>query len=150
MSLPISVITSVQKELKLLDSSNPVILCMSSDIYNILLGPTDFNELDVTTQLKISRYFFSDVRCDGENITGARLTKLGLVIVGSVFKNYEFKFEKRKSLTPRYIITFNKICTMPWYIDSSRIVFFEGEVALRYKLVGDIDQFMVAFDDYTI
>jgi hypothetical protein len=46
---------------------------------------------------------------------------------------------------PSHLLFFDRSCTMPWYLDSRVLILFEAQLAMRAKLVGDINQLLTAF-----
>lgn len=103
---------------------------------------------DINKLKELLRIIYSDYRYDGENHTGKRLTKVGLAFLSFFFKFYDCKVQKQIPITTKHLIFLSKFCTRPFYIDSKKLIFFESELAMRYKLSSDnIEDFCDAFDD---
>jgi hypothetical protein len=91
------------------------------------------------------RLVFKNVRNVDGNIAGLRLTKDGLALLRKRFACWSLAMEKGFIPKPCHLLFFDRTCTMPWYLDSSVLVLFEPQLAMRAKLVGDIDQLLTAF-----
>jgi hypothetical protein len=91
------------------------------------------------------RLVFKNVRnIDGE-IAGLRLTKDGLALLRKRFAHWSLNMEQGFIPKPSHLLFFDRSCTMPWYLDSKVLILFERQLAMRAKLVGDINQLLTAF-----
>lgn len=151
---PVNVISALQEEYRSSHAAGtinfmaPVIL--GADLEKIFLSPVDFDQQSDSIVDQVCRFFFMNYRKHGGKRIGTRLTAIGSEILSLFFTPYEFEFEKKTATLPKYLILLSKVSNMPWYIDSSRIIFYEAELAFRYRLSGDIETFCNAFDDYSI
>lgn len=106
--------------------------------------------LHVTDEVLI-RLLFSNVRYfnDGSptlQLTyGLQLTHYGCLIVQKVFAHWKFLNPKGFEIKPKYLLFFDQTCTMPWYLNKDRLVLFEAQLAMRTKLVGNLDHLITAF-----
>lgn len=94
------------------------------------------------TDHDLLRLIFSNVR--GNHI-GLRLTNLGLTVVESCFTSWTFRHDKGFITKPCHLLFFDRNCNMPWYSDSRILVLFERQLAMRTKLVGNLDHLVTAF-----
>jgi hypothetical protein len=91
------------------------------------------------------RLLFQNVRTSDGCIKGLRLTKDGLRLLRTRFQCWAIMMEKGFAPKPNHLLFFDRTCTMPWYLDSYVLILFEPQLAMRAKLVGDIDQLLTAF-----
>lgn len=80
---------------------------------------------------------------------GLCLSLGGLAIMASYFQSYHVPVPEGYSPTAKHLLYFDRVCSMPWYLDDFHgLVLFEAELAMRAKLVGDIDALLTAFEIY--
>jgi len=110
--------------------------------------PAEFSDLVGVANDDVVLYhlLFANVRniLDG-NPKGLRLTKVGLKILRRMFQNWTLKMEDGFIPKPCHLLFFDRTCTMPWFLDTRVLVLFEPQLAMRAKLVGNIDQLLTAF-----
>lgn len=66
----------------------------------------------------------------------------------SFFKSWKVVFQDQQTFSSRHILYLDRMCAMPWYADPMlpvTITFFEPDLAMRAKLVGDLDVLLTAF-----
>ena len=66
----------------------------------------------------------------------------------SYFRKYELVFPDQQIFSSRHILYMDRMCRMPWHASPMlpiTIVLFEADLAMRAKLVGDLDALMEAF-----
>ena len=85
---------------------------------------------------------FSNAR--GDDI-GLRLTDTGRFLVNRCFQSWTIEHNKGFAIKPSHLLFFDRECTMPWYLDRRCLVLFEKQLAMRAKLVGNIDHLITAF-----
>lgn len=102
----------------------------------------ELSEEDAT----LIRKYFSNYRAgDPDNPRGLRLTPDGLVIMKCFFKNWDVELSSDYRINTMHLIYFDRICTMPWFLSSRQLTLFEPELAMRAKLVGDLEVLKEAF-----
>ncbi len=94
---------------------------------------------------EIYRRFFSNIRISEHGIRGLKLTPLGLAVMQNCFANWVLKMPKYFVIMPKHLIYFDQTCTMPWFLNNKVLVLFEAELAMRAKLVGNLDHLLTAF-----
>jgi hypothetical protein len=98
---------------------------------------------------EVMRMIFDNLRTGaGNEIRGLKLSQGGLALMTTYFKAYPIVFEDQQIFSSRHILYLDRTCKMPWHADAFlpiTITFFEPELAMRAKLVGDLDLLMSAF-----
>jgi hypothetical protein len=98
---------------------------------------------------ELARMMFSNYR--GRSFQDARgllLSQGGYAIMSSFFRQYPVVFPDQLTFSSRHILYLDRTCRMPWRYDNTlpvTITFFEPDLAMRAKLVGDLDTLMTAF-----
>ncbi len=105
----------------------------------------DFGPFADKTDTEIYHLLFANLRKSTSGVKGLRLTHMGLTIMESCFVAWTLKLPKRFVLLPKHLLFFDRTCTMPWFLDTKILVLFEAELAMRAKLVGNIDHLLTAF-----
>lgn len=91
---------------------------------------------------------FVNFRGGNEHKYGLQLSQGGLAIMGSYFRKYLVTFPDQQTFSSRHILYLDRTCGMPWYATNFlpiEITFFEADLAMRAKLVGDLDILLNAF-----
>jgi len=91
---------------------------------------------------------FSNIRYGDGDLRGLQLTQGGLAIMQSFFKSYRVEFPDQATFSSRHILYLDRMCQMPWWAVSTlpvTITFFEPGLAMKAKLVGDLDILLTAF-----
>lgn len=91
---------------------------------------------------------FSNIRNGGGETRGLQLTQGGLAVMSSFFKSWKIEFPNQTVFSSRHILYLDRACSMPWYATNLlpvTITFFEPDLAMRAKLVGDLDILLTAF-----
>ena len=101
-------------------------------------------ELDPPDVL-MRRYFLNFRGSDPENARGLRLTDIGLLTMRCFFKGYDIELPGDYKPRSQHIVYLDRRCRMPWHLKANHIVFFEKEMALKAKLVGDLDLLVSSF-----
>jgi hypothetical protein len=103
-------------------------------------------DLDTTTDEELYRRFFINFRrSDTTKTRGLRLSYEGLVVIQEFFEKYEIPLPDKFLIKGKHIIFLDQTCTLPYYLNSKHFILFEGELAMRAKLVGDLDILIDAF-----
>ncbi len=79
---------------------------------------------------------------------GLQLTQGGLAIMESFFKSFKVVFPDQQTFSSRHILYLDRMCSMPWFATPMlpvTITFFEPDLAMKAKLVGDLDILLTAF-----
>lgn len=100
------------------------------------------------TDEEVIRMMFVNYRGGNEQKHGLQLSQGGLAIMSSFFKKFDVVFPDQQVFSSRHILYLDRMCKMPWYATNYlpiTITFFEGELAMRAKLVGDLDILLDAF-----
>jgi hypothetical protein len=66
----------------------------------------------------------------------------------SFFRHYKVSFPDQLTFSSRHVLYLDRVSTMPWHADPMipvTITFFEPGLAMRAKLVGDLDTLLKAF-----
>lgn len=91
---------------------------------------------------------FTNIRGGNNDIRGLQLSQGGLAIMSSFFKSYPVVFPDQQTFSSRHVLYMDRMCKMPWSADPMlpvTITFFEPDLAMRAKLVGDLDVLLTAF-----
>lgn len=67
----------------------------------------------------------------------------------SFFRAYRIVFPDQQTFSSRHILYLDRMCSMPWFASPLlpvTITFFEPDLAMKAKLVGDLDILLTAFD----
>lgn len=94
------------------------------------------------------RMMFTNIRGGNNDFRGLQLSQGGLAIMSSFFKSYPVVFPDQETFSSRHILYMDRMCKMPWSADPMlpvTITFFEPDLAMRAKLVGDLDVLLTAF-----
>ena len=97
---------------------------------------------------ELIRMMFVNFRGGNEHKQGLQLSQGGLAIMSSFFKKFVVTFPDQKVFSSRHILYLDRACGMPWYATNFlpiEITFFEADLAMRAKLVGDLDILLNAF-----
>lgn len=77
---------------------------------------------------------------------GLRLTPGGLAIMQSYFTVYKVEFDPVPIYNAKHILFLDRAAHMPWAIDPEGSLWtMEAQLAMRAKLVGDLDVLVNAF-----
>jgi hypothetical protein len=102
--------------------------------------------IDDYTNEELIRIIFANFRGGTYNRRGLRLTNGGLAIMQSYFTVYKVCFNPVPVYNARHILYLDRICRMPWCIDNEGSLWtMEAELAMRAKLVGNLDTLVSAF-----
>jgi len=104
--------------------------------------------IDGMTDDEVIRMMFSNIRNGEGTMRGLQLTPGGLAIMNSFFKSWQIVFPDQQTFSSRHILYLDRVCSMPWYATPLlpiTITFFEPDLAMRAKLVGDLDILLTAF-----
>ena len=93
----------------------------------------------------INRYF-SNARGTGSDARGLRLTDEGLTMLKSFFASYTIALPEDYLPKTQHVLFIDRIATMPWHLHGPTLTLFEPDLAMRLKLVGDIESLIQAFD----
>jgi hypothetical protein len=106
------------------------------------------SQLPGMTDDEIIRLMFVNFRGGNDNKHGLQLSQGGLAIMTSYFKKYEIVFPEQQIFSSRHILYLDRICRMPWYATAYlpiTIILFEADLAMKAKLVGNLDTLLQAF-----
>jgi hypothetical protein len=107
------------------------------------------SEIPGMTDEEVIRMMFVNFRNGNEHKHGLQLSQGGLAIMSSFFKKFVVTFPDQTTFSSRHILYLDRKCTMPWYATNFlpiEITFFEADLAMRAKLVGDLDILLTAFE----
>lgn len=106
--------------------------------------------LSAMSDEEIIRLMFSNFRGGNEGLEkGLKLSAVGLDIMRTYFQSWTVVFPDTPLLTPYHVLMLDRGCAMPWYVSyylPISVTFFEPDLAMRAKLVGDLDVFFTAFE----
>lgn len=102
-------------------------------------------ELAESNDVLTRRYFKNYRAGDPLNPRGLRLRNEGLIIMKCFFKSWDLPMAKDYRINSRHLLYFDRVCTMPWFLTSDQLTLFEPELAMRAKLVGDLEVLKDAF-----
>jgi hypothetical protein len=101
------------------------------------------------TDDEVIRMMFVNLRGGSDDAKhGLQLSQGGLAIMSGYFKGFEVVFPDQKIFSSRHILHLDRTCKMPWYATNYlpiTVTFFEADLAMRAKLVGDLDVLLNAF-----
>jgi len=104
--------------------------------------------IDTMTDHEVIRMMFVNLRTGDGSYRGLQLSQGGLAIMESFFKSYPVVFPDQQTFSSRHILYLDRMCSMPWSASAMlpvTITFFEPDLAMRAKLVGDLDVLLTAF-----
>jgi hypothetical protein len=97
-------------------------------------------ELLTESDETLMRVYFRNYRAgDKDNARGLRLTESGLLTFKCFFKSYDIKLPGDYKVKSLHLVYLDRTCTMPWHITGPHLTLFETSLALRAKLVGDLE-----------
>jgi hypothetical protein len=103
-------------------------------------------DLELDTDDVLMRKMFLNFRGgDPENTRGLRLTDYGLMTMRCFLKSYDIELQSDYRPKPRHVIYLDRNCRMPWHMKTNHLILFEAEMALKAKLVGDLDLLVTSF-----
>jgi len=100
------------------------------------------------TDHELIRMMFTNLRTGDGTYRGLQLSQGGLAIMESFFRSYPVVFPDQQTFSSRHILYLDRMCSMPWSASAFlpiTITFFEPDLAMRAKLVGDLDVLLTAF-----
>lgn len=107
-------------------------------------------EVPNMTDEEVMRMMFTNFRGGHKDqLSGLQLSQGGLAIMKKFFKAYPIEFPNQLTFSSRHILYLDRMATMPWHATPMlpvTITFFEPDLAMKAKLVGDLDILMGAFD----
>ena len=109
--------------------------------------PAATNTVGMTDE-ELIRMMFVNVRGAIGEQRGLQLSQGGMAIMKSFFKSYIVVFPDQLTFSSRHILYLDRMCKMPWSADSTlpvTITFFEADLAMKAKLIGDLDILLTAF-----
>jgi hypothetical protein len=114
--------------------------------YQSIKPATHLVELFLEEDSYLCRAIFSNYRegAPGEG-RGLRLSAIGLSTFQLFFQSWEVHLPEDYIVKSRHVLYLDNITTMPWYLDGPQLILFESELAMRAKLVGDLDSLISAF-----
>lgn len=101
--------------------------------------------ITLETDQNLCYMFFKNFRINTQNCSALRLSYEGLLIMQNYFDNWKILFDDSFIIKSKYLLHFDKISRMPWYIDSTKLLLFDQDLALKVKLSGDLETFMENF-----
>ena len=103
-------------------------------------------DIETAKDEDLYRRYFVNFRRSEEMTRGLRLSYEGLVTIGEFFDCYEIPLNEGFSIKGKHLIFLDQTCSLPFYISSKTFILFEKELAMRAKLVGDLDILISAFE----
>ena len=100
------------------------------------------------TDEEIIRMMFTNIRSGTSELKGLQLSQGGLAVMKSFFRSYIVSFPDQPTFSSRHILYLDRMCKMPWSADAHlpvTITFFEADLAMKAKLVGNLDILLTAF-----
>lgn len=107
------------------------------------------SEIPGMSDEEVVRMMFVNFRGGNENHQGLQLSQGGLAIMSSFFRKFEVTFPDQQTFSSRHILYLDRSCQMPWHATPMlpiTITFFEADLAMRAKLVGNLDILLTAFE----
>jgi len=101
-------------------------------------------ELDPVETL-LRRYFLNYRGGDPDQARGLRLTDTGLLTMRCFFKAHDIELQSDYKPRNRHVVYLDRHCKMPWHLKNNHVIFFESEMAVKAKLVGDLDLLVTSF-----
>lgn len=99
----------------------------------------------VSTDDLVRRFFLNYRGGDLENSRGLRITHTGLAIMNLFFTSYEIQLGDDYRAMPRHLLYLDRTCTMPWHLYMGKLTLFEERLAVKLKLVGNMDDLIHSF-----
>lgn len=109
---------------------------------NPLCGELDIEEDDAL----LRKYFLNFRGNDHTTSKGLRLTTFGLTTFSCFFKSNLVELPEGYRPKNQHVVFLDRKATMPWHLRDNFLTLFEDELAMRAKLVGDLDLLMTVFD----
>ena len=100
------------------------------------------------TDEEVIRMMFTNLRSGDGVWRGLQLSQGGLAIMETFFRSFPVVFPDQQTFSSRHILYLDRMCAMPWSASPMlpvTITFFEPDLAMRAKLVGDLDVLLTAF-----
>lgn len=104
-------------------------------------------ELGEDDAVLVRRYFNNYRAGDIEKPRGLRLRNEGLIIMKCFFKSWDLPLARDYRINSRHLLYLDRVCTMPWFLSPKQLTLFEPGLAMRAKLIGDLDILKDAFGD---
>ena len=111
----------------------------------------EFTSIENQSDEEIIRAMFSNYRgfnVPDPEIKGLQLSVFGLYVMQNFFRSWTVEFQDQFFVTAKHYLYLDRATTMPWYISTYppvSIVFFEPDLAMKAKLVGDLNLLPEAF-----
>lgn len=110
----------------------------------------EFSSVEHQSDDEIIRIMFSNYRGSKELLTkGLQLSIFGLHVMQNFFRCWTIEFNNQAFVTAKHLLYLDRASTMPWYVSTYSpvsIVFFEPDLAMKAKLVGDLDALPDVFE----
>lgn len=104
--------------------------------------------IETMTDEEVIRMMFTNLRSGDGVWRGLQLSQGGLAIMETFFRSFPVVFPDQQTFSSRHILYLDRMCAMPWSASPMlpvTITFFEPDLAMRAKLVGDLDVLLTAF-----
>lgn len=86
----------------------------------------------------VLRMMFLNYRA-GNGSKGYRLTNFGLQYCKTFFQSWHIEMDGNFRVRPRHVLFLDRNCKFPYHLFHNHLTLFEGELAMRLKLVDDLD-----------
>ena len=98
---------------------------------------------------ELIRNIFVNYRKTSTGARGLRIHEEAELLLSYHFDSYKISLGELYIEKPAHTIFLDRVATMPWCLNAHGIILFEKELAMRTKMVGDLDSLIEGFDDYT-
>lgn len=100
------------------------------------------------TDEELIRNIFINYRKTSEGARGLRIHGEAELLLSYYFDSYKIPLGDPYIAKPSHLVFLDRAATMPWYINSEGLVLFEKELAMRARMLGDMDSLIEGFEDY--
>lgn len=103
----------------------------------------------------VIRHLFQNYRCSDGQESGLNLSPAGHLVIGRYFRQWQVNLTS-STFNSRDVLWLDRVCRMPYHIivvdvdgGTKAITLFlmEAELAMRAKLVGNLDALKTAFEE---
>lgn len=94
------------------------------------------------------RSIFINCRNTSDGLKGLRIHGEAELLLSYYFDSYKIPLDMVIE-KPSHVVFLDRVTTMPWYFNPKELILFEKELAMRARIVGDLDSLIEGFEDYT-
>lgn len=100
------------------------------------------------TDEELIRNMFINYRKTSDGARGLRIHGEAELLLSYYFDSYKIHLGDPYVVKPAHLVFLDRVTTMPWYINAEGLVLFERELAMRARMISDMDSLIEGFEDY--